>query len=198
MGYPYPPSSLVRIADPAATPVSVSDCKAHLRILHSDEDALITGLLNAAVAYVDGHGVLGRAMVTQTWRQTVGQNPGTVRLQMAPFQSLAAVKYFDTSGVEQTATLSDFDVFGGADSTTVSPKPGFSWPTAQDRPDAIAIEYVAGDGDAGDVSAGIKQAILMLVAHWYEHRETAVEKSQSEVPFGFKELLNVERTRWYG
>jgi len=36
---------------------------------------------------------------------------------------------------------------------------------------AVTVRFVAGYGDAGDVPQAIKQAILILIAHWYEQRD---------------------------
>jgi uncharacterized phiE125 gp8 family phage protein len=52
---------------------------------------------------------------------------------------------------------------------------GSSWPTTSGRPGGIQIEYYAGYGDgAASVPDTARQAILHLVAHWYEHREAVV------------------------
>ena len=191
--------ALERIEDPATTPVSLSECKDHLRITSSAEDTYITALLAAAVGMTDGMGTLGKAMITQKWRQYVPENPGTVRLAIGPVQAVTLIGYYDEDGVSQTATLSDFDVFGNGQATTISPKPGFSWPATQDRADAIWIEYEVGYGNAAtDVPDALRHAIKMLVAHWYEHRENAAEKQQVNVPFGYDALIGTERGCWYG
>ena len=49
-----------------------------------------------------------------------------------------------------------------------------------------------------DVNVGenIKQACLMLIAHWYRNREAVTTGKTSvgvEMPFGYKELLSSER-----
>jgi len=40
--------------------------------------------------------------------------------------------------------------------------------------------------------------LMMLVAHWYENRETSAEKAMIEVPYGFHEMIGIERNAWYG
>lgn len=190
--------TLERIEAPAETPVSLAECKSHLRITASTEDDYIHDLLDAAVAFTDGMGALGKAMVTQKWRQYFGPNPGSVRLAILPVQAVTKIAYYDPDGNEQTATLTDFDVFGNGQATSVQPSAGKSWPTTQDRPDAIWIEYESGYGDAADVPTPLKHAIKMLVAHWYEHRENAVEAAQVAVPFGYDALIGTERACWYG
>ena len=191
--------TLLRATAPATLPLSLAEVKAHLRVDFADDDSLIGGLLAAAVAYVDGTGVLGRAMITQDWAQWVNQSPGRVRLEMGPFQSLVSVQYYDADGVLQTATLADFETWLSHDHVICKPKDDHEWPNADTRPDAIKITYRAGFGDdAADVPQTIKQAMLMLIAHWYERRESASEDRLVTVPFGFESLMSVERVSWYG
>ena len=50
---------------PLVTPVSVAEVKEQLRIETSDSDAIITRLINVAIAYTDVQGALGQAMISQ-------------------------------------------------------------------------------------------------------------------------------------
>lgn len=191
--------TLQRTSAPATTPVSLTEAKAHLRVDGTDEDTLITSLIDAAVAHLDATGVLGRAMVTQSWAQWVNQAPGWVRLKIGPFQSLTSVEYYDTDNALQTATLSDFETRLDGDFVIVKPKTGFTWPNAYTRQDAIKITYVAGFGNAAtDVPQSIRQALLLLIGHWYEHRMAASEAVITEVPMAVDALLGAERVGWYG
>ena len=140
--------SLERAAAPATTPITLVEAKAQMRVETSDDDTLITRLIAAAVAFTDGQGALGKAMITQTWRQWVGNNPSEVQLAMLPAASVTAVKYYDSDGTLQTATLADFEVFGTSTYKYIKPISGKSWPVAQTRSDAVAIEYTTGYGDA--------------------------------------------------
>lgn len=55
---------------PVSTPVDLADLKAHLRVDHDDDDATLAALMASAVAHLDGWtGVLGRAIMPQTWKQ---------------------------------------------------------------------------------------------------------------------------------
>lgn len=189
----------VRVTAPATVPITLAEAKAHLRVDASDEDTLISSLIDAAVSHVDGEGLLGRAMITQTWAEWVTASPGYVRLPMGPFQSLTSVEYYDSDNALQTATLSDFETWLDGDFVRVKPKEGSLWPTAFSRPDAIKITYVAGFGnEASDVPQGIRQALLMLIGHWYENRIAVSEARLSVVPIAVDALINNERVGWYG
>lgn len=194
-----PQFSLVRVTAPSASPISLAEAKAQMRVEGTDDDTIIQRLIDAAVAFVDAQGVLGFAMITQTWGQWIGPNPGTVYLSLGPVQSVSAIKYYDADGVLQTATLSDFNVFGTPNRITVSPKSGKAWPVTQTRDDAIKIEYVIGYGaTSASVPQTVRHALMMLVAHWYENRETSAEKQMVDLPYGFSEMIGIERNAWYG
>ena len=187
-----------RVTAPATLPITLDEVKAQLRITHDAEDTFLNGLIAAAVDYVDGHGLLGRAMITQTWAQYVSQSPGWVRLEMGPFIALVSVEYYDDAGVLQTATVGDFEAWLQDDFVICKPKENREWPTADTRQDAIKITYTAGFGTAADVPASLKHALLLLVSHWYQNREASIEAALKEIPLGFDMLLNAHRVSWYG
>lgn len=192
-------TALVLDTAPATTPITTAEAKAHLRISHADDDTLIARLIDAAVAHVDATGELGRAMITQSWAQWVPQSPGDVRLAIGPFQSLTSVKYYDSAGTLQTATLGDYETRLFGDTVIVRPADGAAWPNAQSRADAIKLTYVAGFGAATtDVPQNVRHALLMIVAHWYETRETTTEAALHDVPMAAAALLGNERVSWYG
>lgn len=192
-------AALERTVAPAVQPITLSEVKAQCRVSDTDSDTLLTSLIAAAVDLVDGDGALGRAMITQTWAQWVPLSPARVRLRMGPFQELTGVHYYDADGVLQEATLSDYEIRKAGDFVTVEPKSGFAWPSTQSRGDAIRLTYVAGFGDAAsDVPQGIRHALLMLVAHWYENREASTDLNLRDAPMAVDALLNRHRVAWYG
>jgi len=188
-----------RTTPPASEPISLSEVKAHVRVDSTDDDTLLTGLIAAAVAHLDGQGVLGRAMITQSWSQWVSQSPGVVRLTVGPFQSLTSVEYYDVDNALQTGTLTDFEIRLDGDFVLVKPKEDHVWPHAYIRQDAIKITYVAGFGDAAaDVPQSVRQAMLLMIGHWYENREAVAEGNFKELPMAVDALIGVERVGWYG
>jgi uncharacterized phiE125 gp8 family phage protein len=194
-----PQFSLVRVTAPATAPISLAEAKTQMRVESSDDDSIIQRLIDAAVAFVDVQGALGKAMITQTWGQWLSPNPSTVYLSLGPVQSVSAIKYYDVDGALQTATLADFNVFGTPNRISVSPKSGRAWPVTQTRDDAIKIEYVIGYGStSSSVPETVRHALMMLVAHWYDMRETSTEKQMYDLPFGFTDMIGIERNTWYG
>ena len=172
-----------------------------MRIEHKDDDALIARLIKTAIAFVDVRGVLGKAMITQTWGEWLAPpNPSVVYLSLGPVTGVSAIKYYDSNNVLHTDTLSNYHIMGTAGRILVSPKAGFKWPVTFHRDDAIKIEYVMGYGDAAtDVPETIRHALLMLIGHYYENRENElIGVNSTTLPFGFTDLIGIERASHYG
>lgn len=191
--------SMVRTTAPSVDPVTLSEVKAHLRVDGSDEDALIGMITKAAVEHFDGLGILGRAMITQTWAQSFQYTQKWERLKMTPFQSLVSVEYYDAGNQLQTANLADFETRLDGDHVIIGPKVNAAWPSIYSRPDAVKVTYVAGYGDAAsDVPNSVRQAILLTVGHWFKNREAVTEGRFYDLPMAVSDLIGVERVGWYG
>lgn len=182
----------VRTAAPEATPVTVAEIKANSRIDHSADDTMLAILLQAAVDHFDGWtGTLGRCIVTQGWRLDLGGWPScrTIGLPF-PDVTAVAVTYYDADNVEQTVSSSLYELLEDARGSFIRFRDGFTYPAVySDRSDGVRVAFTAGFGNAAAVPAAIKQAIMLLAAHWYENREATIEGTTSiEIPFGVRAL----------
>src|SRR5690606_14937668 len=186
--------ALVRVAPPAEEPVTVVDAKLHLRVDAPDDDALITRLIATARQHVETF--QGRSLVTQTWRLSLDRFPRgrVIYLPRPPLQSVQGITYVAPDGSQQALDASLYDVDAASEPGRVVLKAGQAWPEVADVPGAVQVEYTAGYGDAAAVPEAVKQAILLLVGHWYEHREQAVVGSSvSQLPFAVEALLSPDR-----
>lgn len=163
----------VLITAPAVVLVSASEAKAHLRVDHSEEDSLITSIVSAVTAHLDGWtGVLGRALVTQTWRQDYEAFEDRLRLPLWPVASVTSVTYRDDEGADQTVSASNYTLLRDDLGAYVEIKPGLSWPEVGDHLAPVSVTYVAGQA-AADVPAAIKHAAYLMIGDLYRNRETA-------------------------
>lgn len=167
---------LDRVTAPAEVPVTLAAAKKHLRYLATDQDDLILALVHAATQHLEGrHGILGRALVTQTWEARIDAFPcragGRIELPMPPLQSVTSVKYLDDAGVEQTVPAGDYSVDAQHMIGRIRPAYGKIWPQTLADDGAVRIRFVAGYGAAAAVPDPLKQAILLLVGHWWLNRE---------------------------
>lgn len=184
----------ILVSGPTETPVQISRVKSHIRVDFDDDDILIYDLIGAAVAYLDGwSGVLGRCMVSQTWRFGVEAWSNCIRL---PFPDVAsvAITYQDADDTEQTVSTDEYEVVQDTLGAFVRFKDAFSEPSVHDDTlEPITVTLTAGYGGSGAVPASLKQAILLLVAHWYENRASVSEMRLEEAPMAFKALIEPHR-----
>lgn len=168
---------LTLLTPPAITPVSLTEAKAHLRVTHSDDDATITALIDAATRRLDGrNGLLGRALITQSWRLKINRFPFcwpyAIELPFPPLLSVEAVKYLDGDGIEQTFASTDYTVEISQFVGRILLGYGKSWPAIRCVPGAVRIDFTAGFGPAStDVPMPIRQAMLLLIGHLYATRD---------------------------
>lgn len=180
--------SLRLVTPAAATIVSLADAKAHLRIFHDDEDTYINGLIAAAQDWMAGEkNWLGRSVIEQEWELTLREFPvAEVRLPKPPLIEVTAVHYTPPGGSEvPLATYREFDA-GVSDGGYILPAAGAAWPSTNGEPDAVRIEFTAG---FETVPASIKNAALLLIGHWFEHREAAGEAKITDLPMAVDALL---------
>ena len=151
-----------------------AEAKAQARVAHDDEDLLIQQYIDAATAWLDGPaGILGRCLVTQTWRAEIDAVAGPIRL---PFPD----------SVVENALLADAE--GGElihDLVLQDQRPLLRLRSGLGRP--AAITFTAGYGAPADVPAAIRQAMLLLVTQWYEHRQ--VTGTGTALPFAVQAML---------
>jgi hypothetical protein len=145
------------IAGPGEEPVTLAEAKLFARVDGSDEDALMGALIAAARLHVES--ITGRALITQTWRLVLPCVAGLlVTLPVVP--AIALVDAPEGAVLQGDSVLLASAV------------------------DELTVDYTAGYGDAADVPADLKQAVLALVAYWYEHRD-----SVTTAPVGFERLI---------
>lgn len=158
----------ILIDGPAAEPVSLAEAKAFLRLDHDDEDGLVAALVTAARLHVEA--ATRRLLVTQNWRIVRDRWPGgIVPIPLVPLQSVSAVRLFPDEGAAETVPSADYWLDAASTPARLVAKRGdFRTPGRQVA--GIEIDVVAGYGDAADVPEPLRQAIRLLVAHWFEDR----------------------------
>ena len=186
--------SHTRTVAPAQGILTLDEAKASARVDGADDDALISGMIDEATEYLDGYsGVLGRALITQTWAESHRDFPNGRRLDigLAPVQSISSITYYDVDGVSQTLSASDYRPQADGYGAYAELVDTATWPSVADRADAVTVTYVAGYGaNAGDVPAPIRTAARLLVGHFYDNRESIIIGTiASMLPMGVAEVL---------
>ncbi|MGI8525863.1 MAG: head-tail connector protein [Pseudolabrys sp.] len=158
----------ILLTPPAIEPLSLAEAKAWLRVEHDDDDGVIAALIAGARLHVEAQ--TRRALITQSWRLVLDGWPqrGRIEVRPAPLRTLIAARVFDPDGmahdVDTQAFVPDLANAALVFALWALPLPG--------RIAAgVELDVTVGYGDAAaDVPAPLRQAIRVLIAHWYENR----------------------------
>ncbi len=186
---------------PKVEPVELADAKLHLRVDSTDDDSLITRYLSAARERVEV--ITGRQLITATytlaldgfpgytpfdlnrpvaleyssllWGSTYVETHHFIDVPRPPLQSVTAITYIDTTGVQQTWDPTQYQVSAPsgpmAERGRIRPAYGLSWPVARDQMGAVSVTFKAGYGDLWNaVPNTLAAAVLLVLGDLYFNR----------------------------
>lgn len=179
------------ITPPQSEPIALDEAKEYLRIDDS-EDTYVTSLIIGAREYCENF--QNRAYINQQWELTLDDfETYEIIIPKPPLQSIDSIKYKDCAGIERvmqgTDYITDTDSYIGR----IMPPYGRPWPIFVPYPaNAVRVRFTCGYGDAPKVPQRVKQAMLLLISHWYENRLPA-SKVAGEMDFAVTALLSQDR-----
>lgn len=183
-----------KVISPPAPMLAIADLRLHLKLdavagVHPD-DALVLSLADAAIDFCEH--ACDRSFGAQTLELALDQFPCTeaIALPRGPVQSITHIKYIDTASVEQTLAPSAYMLDDYSPTTFVVPALDTTWPDTLATVNAVKIRYLSG---TAALPPTIRAAALLLVGHWYEHREAVAAGNWGEMPMGVRALLDTQR-----
>lgn len=210
------------ITPPGAEPITLAQAKQHLRCDFDDEDSLIEGLIKAAREYaekytrrafftqtwkrtLDHFPLITHFDRSRTPNERDSWPYGTwlwdkltIELPHPQTVSVTSIIYLDPSGIEQTLDPSAYNVDVTSIPARITPTQGKVWPIVQTYvPGSVVITFVAGSyGDGVETNSmpqSIVQAMLLLIGHWYQNRESVSALTMKTVPMAVNALLDFHR-----
>jgi len=191
---------------PQTEPVTSDEAIAQLReSAVTAQTYLIDSLIFAAREWVELY--LGRALVSTGFTFTLDRfgplsdlsfysAASEINLPRNPVSAVSEIRYLDTSGTQTVLAGQAYRLEKTGVVARLTPAYGFSWPATQPVSGAVEIDFTAGYGEAEDVPRPIRQAILMLVSHWYETRTPVINGGGvAQVPMTVEFLLGPYRIR---
>ncbi|MEM8653618.1 MAG: head-tail connector protein [Pseudomonadota bacterium] len=174
----------------AALPVE--EFKAHLRLGSgfgddSLQDAVLVSFLRAAVAAIEAR--TGKVLFERDFALSVNalSSVNAVAIPVAPLLAITAVSLVDQAGAETEIAADQF----WAERDLHRPRlrsVGSALPTIP-RAGAMVVAFTAGYGVGWvDIPADLRQAVLLLAAHYYEFRHET-NLSEGCMPFGVTSLI---------
>lgn len=184
---------LRRLSGPAAEPLTLAQAKAQCRVDADivEDDEWFTDAIREARAFIEDQ--LKSTLVETSYRYERGQwgwdsssmwvGPelcDTIALPFGPIIAIDAITYLDTDGTRQDLAADRFQLVKTGTSGHVVPAYRTSWPAARASAGSIAIDYRAGyesegsPAGPGGVPPPVVRGMKMLVAHWYQNRESVL------------------------
>jgi uncharacterized phiE125 gp8 family phage protein len=171
----------ILLTPPVVEPVTLPEAKLYLRMDSPDEDDLIRALIVAARLLIEA--ASGRLLINQTWRLVLDAWPvsGTARLPLAPVFQIVTARVFNAQGVPAIVAASALALETGADPPALwiqaaVPGPGRAMA-------GIEIDVLAGFGGAATaIPEPFRQAILIMVARWFEQRGDTSQRGDARLP----------------
>ena len=193
----------LKVVTPPATELLLSTVKSYMRVDFTDDDTLITSLIQSARERAEQY--CNRAFITQTLEAYYDKIEKNFTLPRAPIQSVGAVKLIYLNEVSTLTQNADYYVMGNQDqwititATTYNLPPGFS-PGDDLSRYHLDVTYTAGYGNSySNVPMGIQEAIMKMVSAAYEVREEVAAYTRNgiinlvEIPNDAKSLLSAYR-----
>ena len=190
---------VTRIGNPAARPflvVTLAEAKAHCRVDIADDDALITSLIESATEYCERR--TNKSLPVRQWSIEMSSFPydgAEIVVPIAPLSSVSSVTYYDMNNAAVVMSAGLYRVGTNMECGRIRTAVGTTlWPYTASVGDAVTIVFDAGYATAALVPSGYKQAIKLLVGHWYENREAVSNDAGSAVDLAVDSLLNLLKT----
>ncbi|MEM7505515.1 MAG: hypothetical protein AAF415_02125 [Pseudomonadota bacterium] len=185
---------LKEVSPPTVDPVTLGELAAHLRLNHGfadngAEDGLLSLYLHSAVRAIEKR--LSQALVLRTFSLEVDcwDRAGHLVMPVGPVAEITGMELRSGGSVTPVSTAS-LSLRAGASRQLLSAAGGAALPPIPAGGQA-ALTFDAGYGPSGeDVPGELRQAVLILSAHLYEHRSGGDVR---RMPGGIDALLEPHR-----
>lgn len=157
-----------KVLNSGASPVSITELKAHAYIQDDSENDLLSIYLDAAQ---ERFSLLTGFVIPETEFLLTATSFEGLKIYRGPIQAITEIKYKDMQGTEQTIAPETVHFSDDRPATIVCEN---GWPRTSGMPNAVQIKFTAGHGAGEKLPTLIKWAVLVMAATAYENREEVV------------------------
>lgn len=183
--------SITDITAPPTEPVTLAAAKEFLRIDHDHEDALIADFITAARERIEAMARLSLITRRRAY-STTKSCASRIIINHSPVKHIHKVSLIDGADNAADIPISELYINKRARPASVETRKRALFSDYAADPAAIVVELEAGYGTSPqDVPMQLRQAVLLLVAQHYEHRDEALKRP---VPMLVDALLMSYRT----
>jgi uncharacterized phiE125 gp8 family phage protein len=174
-------------------PLTLAQAKSQLGVTSSLDDDMIAGLVIAAREYAESY--TGLILTAREVVETADRFRSYLDLYSWPVRAAPTISYLDTNGDNQTVETIFYASLARRP-VRIAPKGGV-WPIAASFPGAVTITVQAGFETPDKVPQSIKQAMLLMIRHWYDNPSAVAVGASGvgavEVPLSAHVLLDRHR-----
>lgn len=169
------------VTPPTSEPITLAEAKKQLELSPTDtsHDDHLTALIQAVREQFEHD--TDSAVLTQTLSVTYENlRDDEIYLPRRPVQSITHIKYYDSSNTLQTIESSVYSL----DKPESAVRLNYLqlWPVPIDRWDAVIVTYVTGYPSVAAVPQLYKQAMKLMLAHYFENRDQLLSEAMQTVP----------------
>lgn len=157
---------LIQTVAPTTNSVTLEEMKNFLRVLHSDDDEMITSMI--LMAEQSAELIMNRQIMPCTYELYFDAMASEMILPRPPFISLESFQTLDET------IWSDVTEYELDDKSTPASLHPTSWGTISPAKNGVRVVYRAGWSDATKVPEPIKAWVKIQVSTYYENRESFV------------------------
>lgn len=190
------------LANTVTEPYTLAEAKAYARIEHVEDDALVTALITTARALVEAHCLI--RLVPHKFqisydRCDLLEDVDSLRIADFTLEQQTSIDTIDTFTINQVIDETDTPVAGVADTDYFTYDNRLSMDLGSDNfsnevlrsRNAVVLTYTT---DITLMNQTFKDAMGMLISHWYENREavqdTGAAGSLQEMTIGVASILS--------
>lgn len=168
------------VTQPVSEPITLTEALKQLELSPSDtaHSDHVAALIQAAREQFEHD--TDSCILTQTLSVTLAGFCGDIQLPKRPIQSITSIAYYDSTNTTQTLSTSVYSL--DAQRQLVRLKYLQTWPDTLDRWDAVTVTYVAGYASVASVPALYKQAMKLLIGHYFENRDQIMSEAMQTMP----------------
>ena len=174
--------------------LSLTDAKLFLRVDSSDEDSLITDIIQVACEAVqDFTGqILTEADDVEIW----AEDWGVLNIPIAPIRSIKSIQYYDESNTLKTLPT---NLYWMQEGEAISPQIRFDLPLPDLYDERTHRIKIIADVGYTAVPAPLKHAVRLLTSQYYDIRENFAVGTivSAEMPNGIKALMSMYRNIYF-
>jgi uncharacterized phiE125 gp8 family phage protein len=164
----------------------------HAGITAADAELLLPLRIKAARGFVENY--TGRALWTQTWRDTFDQLPcgyAPLMLGRAPVIAITSITQYSPTDTATVLDPSNYRLDADSVPARVVVDDGVYWNPDPRRFGSLVVEYTAGYGTNPEaIPAELRHAVILLATQWSTYLEAASDIEVQEMPLGVRALLD--------